>query len=198
MVFNYRCCLAEQAYKKLRLVWNSALPHRTKLRIFQATFPAVLTYGLDSFTLTDKQLQRIDGLYFRFLGRIIGIKASYYSRICNSTVYHNAGKLKLPSETVVQLQHKMLSEVVQASKQEPVHNVVFCNGYKDRIPSIGPRRGKGRYWLEECCNRFYPEEFQDHTATNPNWRYVMIKRKLSDSSSGQAPKHAQAALRARH
>ena len=54
--FKHRSALAEQAYKKLRLVWNSSLPLRTKLRIFQATFPAVLTYGLDAFTLTDKIL----------------------------------------------------------------------------------------------------------------------------------------------
>ena len=188
--FKHRSALAEQAYKKLRLVWNSSLPSRTKLRIFAATFPAVFTYGLDAFTLTDKHLQRIDGFYFRFLRRIIGIKASYYSRITNSTVYHKAGKPKLPSESIVQLQHKMLSEVFLADMQEPIHNVVFCNGYKGRIRSIGRRRGRGRYWLEECCHRFYPEEFLDHTACNTNWRYVLIKRK--------APKRAQAALRARH
>ena len=46
--FKHRCALAEEAYKKLRLVWNSSLPGRVKLRIFQAIFPAVLTYGLDS------------------------------------------------------------------------------------------------------------------------------------------------------
>ena len=197
MAFKHRSALAEEAYKKLRLVWNSSIPYKTKRRIVQATFPAVLTYGLDAFTLTDKQLQRIDGFYFRFLRRLAGIKASYYSRISNSTVYHNAGKPKLPSESLVQLQHKMLSEVFLADMQEPIHNVVFCSGYKDRIRSIGRRRGRDRYWLEECRRRFYPEEFQDNTALNPNWRYVAIKRKLSDSSLGQAPKRAQAALRAR-
>ena len=191
VAFKHRSALAEQAYKKLRLVWNSrSLPYKTKLRIVQATFLAVLTYGLDSFTLTDKQLQRIEGFYFGFLRRIVGIKASYYSRISNSTVYHSAGKTKLPSESIVQLQHEMLSEVFQANMQEPIHNVVFCNGYKDRIRSIGRRRGRGRYWLEECCHRFYPDKFHDHTAFNPNWRYVMIKRKLSDSLSALKQRRA--------
>ena len=111
---------------------------------------------------------------------------SYYSRISNNTVYHNAGKPKLPSESLVQLQHKMLSEVFLADMQEPTHNVVFCSGYKDRIRSVGRRRGRGRYWLEECCHRFYPEEFLDHTASNTNWRYVLIKRKLSEGTRQSA------------
>ena len=77
--FKHRCALAEEAYKKLRLVWNSSLPSRTKLKIFQAIFPAVLTYGLEAFTLTDGHLAQVDAFCYRFLRRIIGIKASLES-----------------------------------------------------------------------------------------------------------------------
>ena len=56
----HRKALAETGYKKLRLVWNSSLSRRTKLRIFQATFVPILIYSLDSLTLVDKQLRRIE------------------------------------------------------------------------------------------------------------------------------------------
>ena len=53
------------------------------MRTFLSVFPAVLSYGLDAFTLTDKRLSQIDGFFFRFLRRMFGIPASYYSRVSN-------------------------------------------------------------------------------------------------------------------
>ena len=53
----------------------------------------VLLYGLDSLTaltLTTKDLNRIDGFWFRFLRRIVGVKASFYSRISSEEVYRKA------------------------------------------------------------------------------------------------------------
>ena len=84
--FFHRSALAEAAYKKLRLVWNSSLSRRTKLRIFQSVFIPTLIYGLDSLTLTEKHLKRVDAFYIRFLHRIVGIKASYYSHVTNHSV----------------------------------------------------------------------------------------------------------------
>ena len=80
--FYHRLGLTEEAFKKLRLVWNSSLP-----RAF-----IILLYGLDSLTLTDKLLKKIDGQCYRFLRRSIGVKASYYSRITNREVWIQAGK----------------------------------------------------------------------------------------------------------
>ena len=67
--FKQRCGLAEEAYKKLRLVWNSSLSRKTKLHIFQSSFVPILTYGLDALTLTTPLLKRVDGFYYRFLRR---------------------------------------------------------------------------------------------------------------------------------
>ena len=103
-----------------------------------------------------KHLQRIDGFHFRFLRRIIGIKASYCSRISNSTVYHNAGKPKLPSESIVQLQHKMLSEVFLADMQEPIHNVVFCSGYLRACAAAADPGMRGRKNLFEFWSGYTP------------------------------------------
>ena len=46
--YQHRAGLAETAYKKLRLIWNSSLSKKKKLHIFQSTFLPTLTYGLDA------------------------------------------------------------------------------------------------------------------------------------------------------
>ena len=197
--FKHRCALAEEAYKKLRLVWNSSLPRRVKLRIFQAIYPAVLTYGLDSFTLTDGHLQQIDAFYFRFLRRIIGTKASFYSRIPNSEVYQQANRPKRPSEFIQDAQFKMMYEVFFSSDTDPIHNVVFEVCLKDRITQKGRRRGRSiPYWLVVTTKRYFPHVWEhDHTANN-NWKYVLMSREMRNSLvSGEAPKRAQQS-RARH
>ena len=56
--FLHRAGFAESAYKKLRLVWNSRLPVKTKLRMFRSTFVAILTYGLDAITLDSEGPQK--------------------------------------------------------------------------------------------------------------------------------------------
>ena len=52
----HRAALAETAYKKLRLVWNSSLSRPKKVKLFQSTVTLVLMYALDALTLTDKVL----------------------------------------------------------------------------------------------------------------------------------------------
>ena len=123
--FYHRLGLAEEAYKKLRLIWNSSLSRKGKVKIFEATFTSVLLYGLDSLTLTPKQLHRIDGQYFRFLRRAIGIKASFYSRIPNREVWTQALKPTLPSQTLSYRQYQHFVRVLQQNMEEPTHNVLF-------------------------------------------------------------------------
>ena len=196
--FKHRCALAEEAYKKLRLVWNSSLPRRVKLRIFQAIFPAVLTYGLDSFTLTEGHLNQIDAFYFRFFRRIIGIKASFYSRVPNSEVYQQANRPKRPSEFIQDAQFKMMYEVFLAPDTDPIHNVVFEVCLKDRIIQKGRRRGRSSILASGYNQETFSSRWeQDHTA-NYSWKYVIMSREMRNSLvCGEAPKRAQQP-RARH
>ena len=83
IAFRHRAALAGESYKKLRLVWNSNRSNKHKLYIFRTTFAPTLGYGLDALTLTDPNLKRIDAWYHKFLRRVIGIKATYWSRISN-------------------------------------------------------------------------------------------------------------------
>ena len=58
--------------------------------MFSFTFVAILINGLDAITLTPKDFKRIDGFWFRFLRRIAGIKASFYSKVPNAEVHTKA------------------------------------------------------------------------------------------------------------
>ena len=180
--FFHRRALAETGYKKLRLVWNSSLSRRTKLRIFQATFVPILIYGLDSLTLVDKQLKRIDAFYFRFLRRIINIKASYYSRITNNEVWWRAGYPKRPSEFITKAQFSMYQNVFAAPSEDPLHHVVFANAYKDRIQTEGRRRGmKFPYWIEVTTQRYFPQHWSANPGRGifgPNVVYGRVNRDL--------------------
>ena len=127
-----RTALAEVAYKQLRLVWNSSMPRKHKLFIFQSVFVSTLVYSLDALTLTPKHLHRIDGVYFRFLRRIVGIKASYYSRISNHVVWRQANYPQRPSDRLRNLQYKMMYKVFISPVEDPLHGVVFSSAYRDR------------------------------------------------------------------
>ena len=106
--FKHRAGLAETSYKKVRLVWNSNMSRKEKLHIFQTIFIPTLIYGLDTLTLQNKHIKRLDAYYLRFLRRIIGIKASYYSRINNHVVWRRAGYPRKPSSYVHNAQAKLL------------------------------------------------------------------------------------------
>ena len=78
-----RFSIARTALQSIRLVWNSRLPQTTKLCIFHSVVVSSLTYGLNCLTLAHKHFKLIDGYYFRLLRRVLGIPASYTSRVSN-------------------------------------------------------------------------------------------------------------------
>ena len=162
--------------------------------MFRSTFGAILImYGLDSLTLTPKDLKRIDGFWFRFLRRIVGIKASFYSRITNAEVYTKANSPEKPSTTLLYTQYKTTVEIFKEPPSDPMHSVVFASSFKDRILYQGRRRGmQFPYWIEVQTKRLFPDCW-NHTATpltGPHWKYVLVHRKLRKSSFELAPKHA--------
>ena len=190
--FKHRASLAAEAFKKLTLIWNSSLPIPSKIRVFQSTFVPVLIYGLDSFTLTTPLMHRIDAYCLRFLRRVLGIKASYYSRIPNSEVYNKARRPKLPAQTLSDAQYKMMKEVFLSDMSDIPHSVVFNAAYKDRISNQGKRRGRPvPYWVEVMASQYFPEVYhsKDHTALGPS-KYASSVRQMQHTAFGQAPKSA--------
>ena len=118
IALQHRAALAETAYKKLKLVWNSFLPRKTKLRIFQSVFIPTLIYGLDSATLTDKYLKRTDAYYIRFLRKLVSIKASFCSHVPNNTVWRAAGYPPQPAARLNKQQAKRLTNLFLADPNE--------------------------------------------------------------------------------
>ena len=200
VAFKHRAGLAESSYKKLRLVWNSSLRYEEKFKIFQSVFIGTLVYGLDALTLQSKHLKRVDAYYYRFLRRIVGVKASYYSRITNVEVYCRAGHPRKPSDTLQKLQKNMMTQVFEAPETDPLHHVVFSPAFKDRIQATGRRRGgKIPYWLETTTQRVFPEirqNFSGQGVLGPNSIYITIKRSLRQHAE-VAPMRADS-LCARH
>ena len=191
--FYHRLGLTEEAFEKLRMVWNSSLPRKTKVHIYHTAIVPVLLYGLDSLTLTDKMLKKIDGQYYRFLRRSIGIKASFYSRVTNRDVWEQAGKPVPASELLNWNQYKTLIEVFQQDRTQPTHSSIFCSAFKDRIVAQGRRRGmQFPYWIDTTTRRHFPQ-ITDHTALsrNPHERYRIIARLVRDPSFEKAPKRAK-------
>ena len=109
-----------------------------------------LLYGLSELSLELRHFKTIDAFYHQYLRRCMGIKASYYSRTSNRTVWQMAGKPQLPSQTLLIQQLQRLIKTLATSPQDPLHHVVFSPGYKDRVKfTKGTRRGHPqRYWLE--------------------------------------------------
>ena len=174
-------------------MWNSSLPRKTKVHIYPTATVPVLLYGLDSLTLTDKMLKKIDGQYYRFLRRSIGIKASFYSRVTNREVWEQAGKPVPASELFNWNQYKTLIEVFQQDRTQPTHSSILCSSYKDRIVAQGRRRGmQFPHWIDTTTRRHFPQ-ITDHTALsrNPHERYRVIARLVRDPSFEKAPKRAK-------
>ena len=135
---------------------------------------------------------------------MVGIKTSYNSHISNLEVYRRAGAPRKPSETFLTLRFKMLTQVYSASPTDPLHHVVFCTGYNDRIQARGRRRG-GRmpFWIETTTHRFF-EGWANHSGRGllgPNMIYAEISRSLKQPAVAapmraepERPRHQQKTL----
>ena len=138
--------------------FDAAFRHRAGVAETNYTLIPTLIDGLDFLTLQDKHLKRIDAFYYRFLRRIMGIKASFLSRITNNDVWRRARYSRKPSSFLNNAQSKLLSTVFLTQDQDPVHRVVFSPGFKGRIQSMGRRRGgKLSYWIEVTTYMFYKD-----------------------------------------
>ena len=196
LALKHRAALAEAAYKQLRLVWNSAMPRKKKLHIFQSVFLSTLIYGLDALTLTPEHMKRINGVYFKFLRRIVGIKALYYSRVSNHVVWRQADYPQKPSDRLSNLQYKMMYTVFTSPLEDPIHNVLFSSAHRDRIVIKGRHRGRKRpyrleYWLEITTQAHFPELWSKHSRCSSLGKFTVYAEINSDiRSTGQAPMRA--------
>ena len=180
---KFRMDKAEAAFSKLHHVWCSKLSWKSKSVIFHASILPVLTFGLDLCSLDKQHYKKIESWYFRHLRRALSIKASYYSKVSNFRVWKAAGKPHIPSQTILQQQLKMLIKSTTTPPTEPLHHVVFCPGYKDRIKfSKSKSRGHpARYWFELVVQealRAYNSYLDHHALQNLRGDFLGLKQLL--------------------
>ena len=140
------------------------------------------TWQLTSFE--EKHLTSIDGWYFKYLRRCMGIKASYYSHIPNKTVWIKAGRPTLPSQLLITQQLDKLVDSIQKPSTDPLHHVIFSPGYKDRIRhSKSAHRGHPRpYWFDIVSKQSVKllQSFPDQSAIHRR-DFLGVKHLISRS-----------------
>ena len=174
--------LASAAYKSLRTLWNSRLPIRVKLRIFQSVVVSALIYSLDSLTMLPNHFRRLNSIYFRLLRRVVGVKAAYISRVSNITVWGLAGRPTTPAQLILQQQIKLLLTCLATPPNDPFHHIVFCSALRDRT-ECNKKSSRGRpppHWLSLMLdylqlpiNHFFPHHPQ---ITNPMTLQQLINK----------------------
>ena len=71
--FKIRKALAWKACHQLDTLWQSNMDEELKINYFLSTVEPVLLYGSETWTLTSKQQQRLDGTYTNMLRRVKNI-----------------------------------------------------------------------------------------------------------------------------
>ena len=79
--FKIRKALAWQACNALGKIWRSNLDNNLKVRLFRAAVEPILLYGAETWTLTLKQQQRLDGTYTNLLRRVQNIHWSSHATL---------------------------------------------------------------------------------------------------------------------
>ena len=73
---------------------------------------------------------------------------------------------------------------------DPIHNVVFCTGLRDRIHIKGRHKGRKKpYWLETTTRRFFPNAWSECCGSGilgRNTVYSKIRRELGSAEQVRA------------
>ena len=85
--FITRKGMAWAACNKMDKIWKSNLDRTIKIRIFRAAIEPILLYGSETWTLSAKQHQRLDGCYTRLLRRVLNISWKKHPTL--ATLYGN-------------------------------------------------------------------------------------------------------------
>jgi len=129
--FKYRKAQAWSACNKLTKIWKSSLERATKIRFFRACVESILIYGSETWTITQKFEDRINGCYTQLLRRVLNI--SWRDHIPNTVVYGDIPRL---SETIRKRRLQFAGHCMRSTNQ-PISKLIFWT------PSGGhPKRGR--------------------------------------------------------
>ena len=86
-----RKALAWRALHSLKKIWKSSASQELKRSLFRATVEAILLYGSETWTLTNKQQTSLDGSYTRMLRMALNV--TWRDRVSNDVLYGDLPKV---------------------------------------------------------------------------------------------------------
>ena len=136
-------------FRALQKMWGHAsIGKKRKLQLLHALVASKLQYSLSTLWLVSAQLRRIDGFYARCIRPILGIPASFVSRVSNTSVFAKA-RLTAMSEQVKVRQLVLMGKVARSPGDSPLRRDVFVGNTLN--PQVGRYiRRVGRPRQEWC------------------------------------------------
>ena len=132
--------MARKDFETLGRVWSHCQISRLKkVKLFQACIVSRLVYGLAVACLNAADRRRLDGFQAGCLRKILGIPASYISRVPNTSVPASAGQLCL-SKQILKQQMIYVGKLARRSADDPVRSCILKPGSIDLRELPGRRR----------------------------------------------------------
>ncbi len=130
---------------KLSKVWKSNIPRKLKINFFQASVESILLYGSETWTVTARLKERIDGCYTKLLRKAINVR--WQDHPTNDDVYQNLPKL---SETIRRRRMNFAGHCARALDQ-PASTLLFWTPQKGTTSRGRPTKSYPDNIKEDTC-----------------------------------------------
>ena len=142
--------------KKFKLVWTSKMKIKKKVEKYYSLVLSRAAWGVHLLTLGKTDFHTLEYHHNRCLRRILGIKASYISRVSNKDVLVKAGTHSI-QYFIIQKQLQLLGHIMRLPPDHPDRLVTFQRGTD--------------------CDPCFPEEFKRRRGRPTNhWAEVLITK----------------------
>ena len=148
--------------KKFKLIWQSKMKKKRKIQKYFSLVLSKATWGIHLLALGKTEFKKLEYYHVRCLRRILGIKASYISRVSNDTVLYDAGVPSIKTHIRMK-QYKLLGHILRLPQGHPDRDVCFQPGTEcePRLPQgFTRRRGRPRLRWAEVLIHDFMEKFK--------------------------------------
>ena len=153
-----RVAKARKHFNSLHQFWRyTDLTQKWKLRICNAVFIPLVTYGLESAALTKGDFE---AFHSQSLRKILHFKSTYCAEVLNPTArtYTNQEVRALTSQPplthyIHQAQLKLFGHILRSHPNNIERNCCFTNSFQYRGGTVGAGLRPGRrrvHWTEQC------------------------------------------------
>ena len=156
-----RLAKARKHFHTLHQFWrNTDLTLKWKLRIYNAVFIPLVTYGLESAALTKGDYHRLEAFHSQCLRKILHFKNTYYTEVLNPTArtYTNREVRALTEQPplthhIHKAQLKLFGHILRSHPNSIERNCCFTSSFQYRGGTVGAGLRPGRrrvHWTEQC------------------------------------------------